>query len=210
MPPWSLASRLGELGRHVSAATGVRTLSVRTAGGARPAPVLARVLHAIACRQRGLAAGLVCSLNPMVMTSRRDHAAGMNESQLSILESARALLSAAEQLEREFGSLEAAPTFAPALAHVEPALRALGRACELASRTIIPSPDPYESPSARLARAAAAWPGATVPSHEALVRILSSLHDAAAALRFAETTTSCAREVLASKLPAAPRMQTAA
>lgn len=159
---------------------------------------------------REVAVGLVCSLNPMVITSRRDHAPGMNESQLSLLESAQALLSAAEQLEHDVGSFEAAHAFAPALAYVEPALRALGRACELAARTIIPSPDPYERPSIRLARAAAEWPGATAPSHEALVGILSSLHAAAAALRFAETTTSDARGVLASKLPATLQMRSAA
>lgn len=134
----------------------------------------------------------------------------MDESQLPMLRAARALLSAAEQLERDADGRESATAVASALAYVEPALRALGRGCELAARSIIPAPDPHESPSTRLARAAAEWPGSTVPSHEELVRVLSSLHDASAALRFAATTASDAREVLASKLPAASRMRTAA
>jgi hypothetical protein len=130
-----------------------------------------------------------------------------------LLREAQVLLAAAQQFEREAGDRASAPAVAPALASVEQALQALGRACDGAARAIIPPSPLHESSSARFARAAAAWPselGGAAPSYEGQVRLLSSLHDAAAALRVAATNTARAREVVASKVPAASRMRAAA
>jgi hypothetical protein len=137
----------------------------------------------------------------------------MDDSHTPLVLEARALLVAAEQLEHAAGSRASVAEVAGILACVEPALRALDRVYEEAARSIIPSGDGHESASARLARAAAEWPrqrGGAVPSHEQLVRVLSSLHDAAAALRFAAAGTSHAREVIERTPRVASQMRSAA
>lgn len=130
-----------------------------------------------------------------------------------VLREAQVLLSAAQQFERDAGDRASATAVAPALASVEQALQALSRACEGSARAIIPPSAVHESSSTRFVRAAAVWPselGGAAPSYEEQVRLLSSLHDAAAALRGAATNTARAREIVASKVPAASRMRAAA
>jgi hypothetical protein len=137
----------------------------------------------------------------------------MDDSGNRLLREAQVLLSAAQQFERHAGDRASATTVAPALALVEQALQALSRACEGAARSIIPPSATHESSSARFARAAAAWPlelGGAAPSYEEQARLLSSLHDAATALRVAATSSARAREIVASKVPAASRMRAAA
>jgi hypothetical protein len=130
-----------------------------------------------------------------------------------LLREAQVLLSAAQQFERDASDRASTTAVAPALGFVEQALQALSRACEASARAVIPPSAVHESSSARFARAAAAWPselGGAAPSYEEQVRLLSSLHDAAAALRVAATHTARARQVVASKVPANSRMQAAA
>ena len=137
----------------------------------------------------------------------------MDDSRTRLLQEANALLSAAQLLERDAGDRASVTAVAPALTRVEQALQALGRACEGAARSIIPPCDARESPSARFARAAADWPGqagGTAPSYEEQVRLLSSLHDAVTALRGAAKCTAHARDLVASTVPAAPRIRAAA
>jgi hypothetical protein len=137
----------------------------------------------------------------------------MNNSGTRMLDEAQALLSAAQQLERHAGDRASATAVAPALTCVERALQALSRACEGAARSIIPPSGAHETSSARFARVAAEWPvqpGGAPPSYERQVRVLSSLDDAAAALRAAERSTARAREVVASTVPAATQIRAAA
>jgi hypothetical protein len=115
-----------------------------------------------------------------------------------LTENARALRSAAERVEREAGDPASAFQAAHALRCVEEALHALRRACHAAGRSIIPPAAVHESISARYARAAANWPGATAPSHEQQARLLTALDDAAAALRAGAEATARASEVLTS------------
>ena len=124
----------------------------------------------------------------------------MSDHLLRLSADARDLLAAAEQFERDAGDPAASAVIAPALASVEQSLHALSRACHDAARSIVPPGDIDESPSARFARVAAAWPGATPPSHEQQAQLLVSLHDAGAALRAAAESSGRAREVLAATL----------
>ncbi len=137
----------------------------------------------------------------------------MDDSQNRLLREAEVLLSAAQQFERHAGDRASATAVAPALTCVEQALQALSRACEAAAHSIIPPSAVHEPSSARFARAAAAWPvelGGAAPSYEEQVRLLSSLHDAAAALRVAARNSARARDIVASKIPAASRIRAAA
>jgi hypothetical protein len=137
----------------------------------------------------------------------------MDDSGNRLLREAHVLLSAAQQFERDAGDRASATAVAPALASVEQALQALSRACEASALSIVPPSAVHESSSARFARAAVAWPlelGGAAPSYEEQARLLSSLHDAAAALRVAATSTARAREIVASKISAASRMRAAA
>jgi hypothetical protein len=137
----------------------------------------------------------------------------MDDSGNRLLREAQVLLSAAQQFERDAGDRASATAVAPALASVEQALQALGRACEGSARSIIPPSAVHESSSARFARAAVAWPselGGAAPSYEEQARLLSSLHDAAAALRVAATTIARARATVAAKVPSGSRMRAAA
>jgi hypothetical protein len=130
----------------------------------------------------------------------------MDDPGTQLVRDARALLSAAQQFERDAGDRAAATLVAPALVCVERTLRALSDACEAATRSIIPTGDIRESSTARFARAAADWPGSldgSAPSYEEQVRLLSSLHDAAAAIRIAERRTPQARKVVAAKVAVA-------
>jgi hypothetical protein len=130
-----------------------------------------------------------------------------------LVHDAHALLAAAQQLQRDAGDRSSATAVAPALLFVEQALHALGGACEDAAHSIVPAGNAHESTSLRFARAAADWPGAPgtpAPSYEEQVRLLSALHDAAAALRVAEHRTAQAREIVAAKVSTAPEMRAAA
>jgi hypothetical protein len=136
----------------------------------------------------------------------------MDDSGTRLLQEAHLLLSAAQQIELDAGDRASATAVAPALTCVDQALQALGRACEAAARSIVPPCDVQETSSARFARAAADWPvqaGVTAPSYEEQARLLSSLHDATAAVRTAAKSTARARDIVASKIPAASRMRAA-
>ena len=131
---------------------------------------------------------------------------GMDDVRTRMLGDARRLLAAAEQLEHDGGGRECATVVAPVLDCVEQTLKALSHMCESAVHSIVPAAGVAESWSARFARAAADWPLTSVdatPSFEELARLVSSLHQAAAALRVAAHSTARARDVVAAELPSA-------
>ena len=135
-----------------------------------------------------------------------EHAGGMDNVSTRILEDARSLLSAALQLEHDAGGRESATVVAPVLDCVEQTLKALSHTCESAVHSLVPSVGVAEPWSARFARAAADWPLTPVdaaPSFEQLARLVSSLHQAADALRVAANSTARARDVVAAELPSA-------
>ncbi len=142
------------------------------------------------------------------MTVGAGQAGGMDNVRTRMLQDARSLLSAAEQLEHDAGGRESATVVAPVLDCVEQTLKALSQTCDRAVHSLVPSAGVAEPWSARFARAAADWPRTSVdaaPSYEELARLVSSLHQAAAALRVAARSTARAGDVVAAELPfAAP------
>jgi hypothetical protein len=140
------------------------------------------------------------------MTFDVEHGDGMDNVTTRMLGDARRLLSAAEQLEHDAGARESATMVAPVLDCVELTLKALSHTCDSAVHSLVPSLGVAEPWSARFARAAADWPLTPVdaaPSFEQLARLVSSLHQAAAALRVAANSTARARDVVAAELPSA-------
>ena len=140
------------------------------------------------------------------MTFGVEHGGGMDNVTTRMLGDARRLLSAAEQLEHDAGARESATMVAPVLDCVELTLKALSHTCDSAVHSLVPSLGVAEPWSARFARAAADWPLTPVdaaPSFEQLARLVSSLHQAAAALRVAASSTARARDVVAAELPSA-------
>jgi len=101
---------------------------------------------------------------------------------------ADALRAAAERLHDDTLDPACAPRIPAALEAINDALTTLSRTCYAAAQSFIPLGDGEGAMSDRYARAAATWPsprGASGPSHEQLARVLSSLHDAGAAVRAA-------------------------
>jgi hypothetical protein len=81
-----------------------------------------------------------------------------------------------------------------ALDAIEDALSTLSRTCYAAGRSLVPLGDSGDGIAERFARAAASWPsprGGAAPSYEQQACVLSSMHDAGAALRVA--ADHCAR-----------------
>ena len=132
---------------------------------------------------------------------------------MQMLEEARSLLTAAERLERDAGSRGSVTVVSAVLACVEQTLNALSHTCDNAVHSIVPPCSAHETTSARFARAADDWPltnPVAAPSYEELARLMSSLHQAADALRIAAKTTARAREIVAAEFPAATSMRAAA
>jgi hypothetical protein len=105
-----------------------------------------------------------------------------------------ALRAAARQLHDAVAEPAGAPAVPAALRAIEDALTTLSRTCYAAAHSFVPLADGDESIAQRYSRAAATWPsprGGAGPSHEQQARVLSSLHDAGAALRAA--AGHCAR-----------------
>jgi hypothetical protein len=101
---------------------------------------------------------------------------------------ADALCSAAERLHDDTLDPACAPGIPAALKAIDDALTTLSRTCYAAAQALIPVGGGEDSISDRYARAAATWPsrrGETGPSHEQQANVLSSLHDAGAAVRAA-------------------------
>jgi hypothetical protein len=137
----------------------------------------------------------------------------MDEPVTRTLEEAQTLLLAAESLERNIGAPAWDIAVAPALTYMEQALQALSRVCEGAACSIVPRGEVHESWAVRFTRAAASWPvrpGGMPPSYEQQVRLMSSLHEAAATLRVAAESTAHARDMVAAEVPPASRMRGAA
>jgi hypothetical protein len=122
----------------------------------------------------------------------------MDDHSQRLTQSAGIVRAAAERVEQEVGERSVAVQAADALHNVEAALQALGRACYVVGRSIVPPAAVYESVSARYAHAAANWPGPTAPSHEQQAHLLMVLHDAGAALHAAADCTARASDVLGS------------
>jgi hypothetical protein len=105
-----------------------------------------------------------------------------------LADNADTLRSAAQRLHNETVD-PACAAFVPAtLNAIEDALTTLSRTCFAAANVFVPSGDSDTGIAERYARAATAWPSprsGTGPSHEQQARVLSSLHDAGAALRAA-------------------------
>ena len=101
---------------------------------------------------------------------------------------ADALRSAADRLHRDAVDPACATLVPAVLIAVEDALTALSRTCYGAAHSFIPPGNSNDSNADRYARAATTWPSprdGAGPSHEQQARVLSSLHDAGAALRTA-------------------------
>jgi hypothetical protein len=112
----------------------------------------------------------------------------MSDATSRFAEDALTLQSAAERLHDDTLDRACAPLVPAALTAVEHTLRILSRTCYAAANSFIPLGAQSESIAARYARAAGEWPnarGGQGPSHEQQARVLSSLHDAGAALRSA-------------------------
>ena len=147
------------------------------------------------------------------MTFGVEHGGGMDNVTMRMLRDARSLLSAAEQLEHHAGGRDSATVVAPVLDCVGLTLKALSHTCESAVHSLVPSAGVAEPWSARFARAAADWPLTSVdatPSFEELARLVSSLHQAAAALRAAANSTARACDVIPADLPSAAASRAAA
>ena len=107
---------------------------------------------------------------------------------------ADALRSAAERLHDDAADPDCAQYLPAALDAIEDALTMLSRTCYAAGHSLVPLGDTGGSIAERYAHAAKMWPsprGGAGPSHEQQARVLSSLHDAGAALRSA--ADRCAR-----------------
>jgi hypothetical protein len=111
-------------------------------------------------------------------------------------EAANALLDAADAVE----CIDGAGDIAGLPAHLDrlgDALRAAGRAYEIAAPHLLPPAQPHDRGIAsRYQRAAAAWPGAAPPSHERFAAAMTSLHAAAAAARAAGRRSDEARKAI--------------
>jgi hypothetical protein len=128
----------------------------------------------------------------------------MSDATTRFAEDASTLQSAAERLHDDALDRACAPLVPAALMAVEDTLRVLSRTCYAAANAFIP---PGEGIAERYARAADEWPnarGGRGPSHEQQARVLSSLHDAGAALRAAAAHCRRASENVAGTMePAA-------
>jgi hypothetical protein len=134
----------------------------------------------------------------------------MYDSPSRLADDALALQSIAERLHDDTLHRECAPLVPAALAAIEQALRTLSRTCYAAAQSFVPLGSHGESIAERYARAAEEWPAARDgdgPAHEQQARVLSSLHDAGAALRAAAGHCARAGGNLAETMAPAPELQ---
>jgi hypothetical protein len=126
-----------------------------------------------------------------------------------LAEDAWTLQSAAERLHDDTLDGACAPLVPAALTAIEHTLRILSRTCYAAANSFVPLGAHCESIAERYARAAAEWPnprGGRGPSYEQQARVLSSLHDAGAALRAAAAHCDRASENLAGTMEPMPAL----
>jgi hypothetical protein len=133
----------------------------------------------------------------------------MSDAPSRLAEDALTLQSAAERLHDHTVDRACAPLVPAALEAIEHTLRILSRTCYAAANSFVPLGAHGENIAERYARAAGEWPNARDgrgPSHEQQARVLSSLHDAGAALR--ATAAHCARasENLARTMEPVPQL----
>jgi hypothetical protein len=105
-----------------------------------------------------------------------------------------AIRSAAQRLHDDAADPACAELVPATLEAMQDALTTLSRSCYAAAHSFVPLGDGDESMAERFARAATSWPsprGGAGPSYEQQIRVMSSLHDAGAALRAA--AGHCAR-----------------
>ncbi|HET8757464.1 MAG TPA: hypothetical protein VFM58_15705 [Solirubrobacteraceae bacterium] len=118
----------------------------------------------------------------------------MSDETTRLAHDADALRSAARRLHDGAAERAAAPGVPHALETIEDALTGLSRMCYAAAQSFVPLADSDDSVTVRYARAAEMWPSPRDPGgppYEQQARVLSSLHDAGAALRSA--ARHCAR-----------------
>jgi hypothetical protein len=133
----------------------------------------------------------------------------MNAATSRLADDALALQSVAERLHDDTLDRDCAPLVPAAMTAIEQTLRTLSRTCYAAAHTFVPLGSHDESISERYARAAMEWPTARAghgPAYEQQARILSSLHDAGAALRTAAGQCARAGGNLAETMEPAPEL----
>jgi hypothetical protein len=133
----------------------------------------------------------------------------MSDPTSRLVEDALTLQSTAERLHDDALDRACAPLIPAALGAIEHTLRILSRTCYAAANSFVPLGAHCESISERYARAAGEWPNARAgrgPSHEQQARVLSSLHDAGAALRAAAAHCDRASENLAGTMEPMPEL----
>lgn len=124
----------------------------------------------------------------------------MSDATSRLAEDALTLQAAAERLHDDTLERACAPLVPAALTTIERTLLILSRTCYAAASSLVPVGEHGDGISGRYARAAAEWPdarGGRGPSYEQQARVLSSLHEAGAALRAAAAYCDRAGENLA-------------
>ena len=99
-----------------------------------------------------------------------------------------AIRSAAQRLHDDAADPACAQLVPATLEAMQDALTTMSRSCYAAAHSLVPLGDGDESMAKRFARAAKSWPSprdGAGPSYEQQIRVMSSLHDAGAALRAA-------------------------
>jgi hypothetical protein len=120
-----------------------------------------------------------------------------------LADDADAIRSTAQRLHDQAADPACAPLVPAALEAIEDALTKLSRTCYTMAHAFVPLGDSDTSIAERYARAAMAWPsprGGTGPSHEQQARVLSSMQEAAAALRAAAARCRRAADNLAATM----------
>jgi hypothetical protein len=133
----------------------------------------------------------------------------MSDAISRLAEDALTLQSAAERLHDDTLDRACAALAPAALGAIEHTLRILSRTCYAAANSLIPFGAHGENIAERYARAAGEWPNARdgqAPSHEQQARVLSSLHDAGAALRAAAAVCERASDNLAGTMEPVPEL----
>jgi hypothetical protein len=125
---------------------------------------------------------------------------------------ADALRSATQRLHDDTLDPACAPGIPALLNAIDDALITLSRTCYAAAESFIPLGAGEDTISDRYTRAAATWPspgGGNGPSHEQQARVLSSLHDAGAAVRAAAGDCGRAASNLAATMEPVERREDA-
>jgi hypothetical protein len=126
-----------------------------------------------------------------------------------LAECADALRSAAQRLHDHALDPACAASAPVTLVAIEDALTVLSRTAYAAAHAFVSLGNSDDSIAERYARAATMWPsprGGVGPSHEQQARVLSSLHDAGAALRAAAEHCGRAAQTLAATMEPVERL----